>query len=107
MLAPNWEDHNLETNPIINLFADRNHTEMVFKNVENKVKKRCFYCQKCKNCKTFQEYLKVFKQKGSESVIFFLTQSEAVFILLFSESIKGCNPLGGGGEVISNKKLNQ
>ena len=64
MLAPNWEDHNLETNPIINLFADRNHTEMVFKNVENKVKKRCFYCQKCKNCKTFQEYIKVFKQKG-------------------------------------------
>ena len=62
MLAPNWEDHNLETKPIINYFADRNHTEMVLKKVENKVKKRCFYCQKCKNWKTFQEYLKVFKQ---------------------------------------------
>ena len=60
MLAPNWEDHNLETNPIIN----SNHTEMVLKKVENKVKKQCFYCQKCKNCKTFQEYLKVFKQNG-------------------------------------------
>ena len=39
-------------------------TEMVFKKVENKVKKRCFYCQKCKNYKTFQEYLKAFKQNG-------------------------------------------
>ena len=28
MLAPNWEDHSLETNPIINYFSDRNHTEM-------------------------------------------------------------------------------
>ena len=37
MLAPNWEDHDLETNPIINYFADRQHTELILKKVENKI----------------------------------------------------------------------
>ena len=66
MLAPNWEDYDLETCPIINYFADRNHTELVLKKVEEKIKKMCFYCQEYKNCKTFMEkfYLKVFKQNG-------------------------------------------
>ena len=64
MLAPNWEDHDLETCPIINYFSNRNHTELVLKQVEEKIKKKCFYCQECKNCKTFKEYLKVFKQNG-------------------------------------------
>ena len=39
MLAPNWEDHDLETNPIINYFADRQHTELILKKVENEIKK--------------------------------------------------------------------
>ena len=64
MLAPNWQDHDLETNPIINYFADRNHTELILKKIENKIKKQCFYCRECKNCKKFNEYLKVFKQNG-------------------------------------------
>ena len=39
MLAPNWEDHNLETNHIINYFADRQHTELILKKIESKIKK--------------------------------------------------------------------
>ena len=39
MLAPNWEDLDLETNPIINYLADRQHTELILKKVENKIKK--------------------------------------------------------------------
>ena len=64
MLMPNWKGHDLETCPIINYFADRNHTEQVLKKIENKIKKKCFYCQECKDCKIFSEYLKVFKQNG-------------------------------------------
>ena len=45
MLAPNWEDHDLETNPIINYFADRQHTELILKKVENKIKKKLFLLQ--------------------------------------------------------------
>ena len=40
MLAPNWEDHDLETNLIINHFADRQHTELILAKVENKIKKK-------------------------------------------------------------------
>ena len=36
-LAPNWEDHDLETNPFTNYLADRQHTELTLKKVENKV----------------------------------------------------------------------
>ena len=64
MIAPNWEDHDLETNLIINYFAGRNHTELILKKTEDKIKKQCFYCHICKNCKTFNQYLKVFKQNG-------------------------------------------
>ena len=39
MLAPNLEDHDLETNPIINYFADRQHTELILKKIESKIKK--------------------------------------------------------------------
>ena len=54
MLAPNWEDHNLETNPIINYSADRNHTEMVFKKVENRVKNGVFTVKNAKTAKHFR-----------------------------------------------------
>ena len=37
MLALNWEDHDLETCPIINCFADTNHTELVLKKGEEKI----------------------------------------------------------------------
>ena len=64
---PNWKGHDLETCPIINYFADRNHTKQVLKKIENKIKKKCFYCQECKDCKIFSEYLKVFKQNGFQT----------------------------------------
>ena len=76
MFAPNWEDHDLETNPIIKYFADRNHTELILKKIEDNIKKWCFYCHECKNCKTFKENLKVFKQNG------FCT---------FNKNVKVCN----------------
>ena len=64
MLAPNWTDHDLETNPIINYFADRFHTEPVLRKIEKLIEKKCFYCQECKNCKKLLEYRNVFKQQG-------------------------------------------
>ena len=36
MLAPNWEDHDASTNPIINYFADRPHTGKVLKDIVKK-----------------------------------------------------------------------
>ena len=51
MLAPNWEDHDLESNPIINYFADRQRTELILKKIESKIKKKnCFYCKICGDC---------------------------------------------------------
>ena len=65
MLAPNWEDHDFETNPIINYFADRQHTELILAKVENKIKKKnCFYCKMCNDCNKLEEHRKVFKQHG-------------------------------------------
>ena len=64
MLAPNWEDHNLETNPIVNFFADRRHTELILKKIESKIKKNCFYCKICGDCNKLEEFRKVFKQHG-------------------------------------------
>ena len=64
MLAPNWEDHDIETNPIINYFADRQNTEIILRKIEQKTKTCCFYCQECKNCKKLFEYRNVFKQQG-------------------------------------------
>ena len=56
MLRPNWEDHDLETNPIISYFVDRQHTELILKNVENKIKNNCFYCKMCDDCNKLEEY---------------------------------------------------
>ena len=64
MLAPNWADHDLETNLIINYFADKFHTEQVLRKIEKLIEKKCFYCQECKNCKKLFEYRNVFKQQG-------------------------------------------
>ena len=64
MLAPNWEDHDIETNSIINYFADRQHTELILRKIEQKIKTCCFYRQECKNCKKLFEYRNVFKQQG-------------------------------------------
>ena len=52
MLAPKWEDHDIETNPIINYFADRQHTELILRKIEQKIKTYCFYCNECEK-KTF------------------------------------------------------
>ena len=43
MLAPNWEDHDAEKIPIVNYFADRQHTELLLKKIEKKIIKSCFY----------------------------------------------------------------
>ena len=64
MLAPNWEDHDLESNPIINYFADREHTQLILKKIENKIKKNCFYCKTCDDCNKLEEHRQVFKQHG-------------------------------------------
>ena len=61
MLAPNWEDHDLESNPIINYFADREHTQLILKKIENKIKKNCFYCKTCDDCNKLEEHRQVFK----------------------------------------------
>ena len=64
MLAANWEDHDLENNPIINYFADMFHTEQVLRKIEKLMEKKCFYCQECKNCKKHFENKNVLKQLG-------------------------------------------
>ena len=64
MLAPTWEDHDIETNPIINYFADRQHTELILRKIEQKIKMCCFYCHKCENCKKLFRHREVFKQYG-------------------------------------------
>ena len=50
MLAPNWEDHDAEKNPIVSYLADRQHTELAIKKIEMKILKTCFYCRNCENC---------------------------------------------------------
>ena len=60
-LAPNWEDHDAATNPIINYFAGRHHTEIILKQQEYFMAETCSYCNECKNCtklKTYREELK-------------------------------------------------
>ena len=60
MHAPNWEDHDAEKNPLINYFADRQHTELAIKKIEMKIIKTCFYCRTCENCAKFSNYKKIF-----------------------------------------------
>ena len=64
MLAPKWEDHDIETNPIINYFADRQHTELILRKIEQKIKTCCFYSHECENCKKKFQYREAFKQYG-------------------------------------------
>ena len=63
MLAPNWSGHDIETNPIVNYFADRQHTELILRKIEKKIETRCFYCKKCENCNRIFQYKEVFKQQ--------------------------------------------
>ena len=62
MLVPNWEDHDAEKNPIVNYFADRQHTGLLLKKIEKKIIKSCFYC---KTVKTVQSYLRTIKFSNS------------------------------------------
>ena len=64
MLAPNWKDHDIETNRIVNYFADRQHTELILKKIEKKIETWCFYCKECENCNKLFQYREVFKQQG-------------------------------------------
>ena len=49
MLAPNWAGHDMETNTIVNYFADRQHTELSLRKIEKKIETCCFYCKECEN----------------------------------------------------------
>ena len=64
MLAPIWEDHDVETNPIINYFAHKQHTEIILKKIEMKIIKTCFYCKNCESCTKPSNYKKVFNKQG-------------------------------------------
>ena len=64
-LAPNWEDHDAKTNPIINCFADRDHTEIILKQQEYFIAETCKYCKECQNCKKLNRHRDEFKKKGS------------------------------------------
>ena len=46
MLAPNWEDHDIEKNFIVNYSADRQHTELILRKIERK-KIETFSVQRC------------------------------------------------------------
>ena len=63
-LAPNWEDHDAKTNPIMNYFADRQNTEIVLQKQERGIKKRSYYCKNCEACNKLKEYKTEFKKKG-------------------------------------------
>ena len=66
MIAPNWEDLEAKTNPIINYFADRQHTEIIIKKIKMTIIKTCFYCKNCENCTKLSEkhYRKIFNEQG-------------------------------------------
>ena len=52
MLAPNWEDHDAKTNPIVNYFADRHHTELILRKIEKKSKRAVFPAKRIKTVKS-------------------------------------------------------
>ena len=63
-MAAKWVDE-AAINPIMNYFADRQHTEKVLRDIENTViKTKCFYCKRCKNCQKFETYRNEFVKKG-------------------------------------------
>ena len=64
ILAPNWEQLDAEKNPIINYFADRQHTEIILRKIEKTIELHCFYCMNCEDCKKLNKYKEVFKQQG-------------------------------------------
>ena len=64
MLAPNREDHDAKTNPIINYFADRQHTELILRKIEKEIEKNCFFCKTCENCQNLEKRRKIFKKMG-------------------------------------------
>ena len=52
MLAPNWQDHDAKTNPIVNHFADRHHTELIFRKIGKKSKRAVFSEKRIKTVKS-------------------------------------------------------
>ena len=64
MLAPNWEDQNPEKKPIINYFANRQHTKMILRKTEKNILQSCIYCRNYENCTKLFAYNEVFKQQG-------------------------------------------
>ena len=49
MLAPNWAGRNIETNTIVNYFADRHHTKLILEKIGKKIETCCFYCKEYEN----------------------------------------------------------
>ena len=64
MLAPNWENHDAEKCRIINYVADRQHTEIILRKIEEKIVQSYFYWINCENCIKLSVYKNVFKQQG-------------------------------------------
>ena len=58
MLAANWSDHDAKINPIINYFADRQHTGKIIRDIENFVSRSCHYCKICLKCQKLHTYIK-------------------------------------------------
>ena len=62
-MAAKWVDE-AAISPIMNYFADRQHTEKVLRDIESTViKSKCFYCKRCKNCQKFETYRNEFVKK--------------------------------------------
>ena len=65
MLSPHLENHDASTNPIINYFADRQHTEIILKDMAKKITtKSCFYGKVCENCRKHEIYRDEFEKQG-------------------------------------------
>ena len=65
MLAPNWSDHDIETNPIVNYFADRQHTELILRKIEKKIKTAAFTAKNVKTATNFFSTKKCSNNKAS------------------------------------------
>ena len=53
MLAPNWAGHDIETNTIVNYFADRQHTELILRKIEKKLKLAAFTPKTARTAKSY------------------------------------------------------
>ena len=53
MLAPNWAGHDIETNTIVNYFTDKQHTELILRKIEKKLKLAAFTAKTARTSKSY------------------------------------------------------